>query len=216
VTVGSDPSNRRTWVLSKSLLARHSKYIANIIKQDSEEEEVFIIDLEPGEFQNFVDYMYSSIYSLNTHVTGYRATMDNAMACLLGEKLSAKEYSDAAMRQLYMIFQPLARLRTSNARKSSIKASDIEYICRNTVPHSSTLQQRSGIRKLFFDAVASHWTQVDILNIQAMDTATPNDTVSWFDVYKKYSDFRIMLTSSLKIADVWRTAILRPVDEYIN
>lgn len=216
VIVSSDPSSCRTWILPKSLLARHSTYFADIIKQDGEKQEVMINDLGLREFQNFVDYMHSSIYSLNTSVVAYRAVMENAKAYLLGEKLGVKTYSDAAVRQLYAIFEPLARLRTSNARKSPIRASDIDYICRNTVPSSTKPSNVSGIRKLFFDAVASHWTQFNVLNVDDSNMDTAGDSISWAEVYNAHADFRILLARSLRWADTWRAALLRPVDEYLD
>lgn len=227
ISVGSDTRSRRTWILPKDLLSRHSTLFAAIIQDSNAKEPVTIHDVEPRDFQNFVDYMHSSIYSLNQQALGYRAIRGNTTACLLGIRLGAKPYHDAALRQLYMIFEPLARLRTSNVRKSSIRASDIEFICTNTSPSGSVgntgdkeshgeSELKSGIRQLFFDAVASHWTQSNVLNIGDTRMDTPGDTAAWADMYNAYPDFRITLANSLKMADVWRAALLRPVDEYLN
>ncbi|CAO2648007.1 Nn.00g089290.m01.CDS01 [Neocucurbitaria sp. VM-36] len=230
VIVGSYPQSQRTWILPRALLARHSAFFANHIQDPIAKEPVELQGIEPSDFQNFVDYMHSSIYSLNQQVTGYRAIRANTSACMLGIQLGAKAYHDAALRQLYMIFEPLARLRTSNARKSLIRASDVDFICINTAPSlgESTIINTigeegdnknridSGIRQLFFDAVASHWTQTNVLNIGDTRMDTHGDTATWIDVYNTYTDFRITVANSLMIPNAMRAALLRPVDEYLD
>ena len=227
VSVGSDTRDRKTWKLPKALLARHATFFDALVQDPNAKGPVTIDEVEPRDFQNFVDYMHSSIYSLNQQAPGYRAIRANTTACLLGIRLGAKAYHDAAIRQLYTIFEPLARLRTSNVRKSSIRASDIEFICTHTSPSGSVVNTgdkerqsenkiESGIRQLFFDAVASHWTQSNVLNVGDTRMDTPGDAASWADMYNVYPDFRVTLANSLKMADVWRAALLRPVDEYLN
>ncbi|KAF1842075.1 uncharacterized protein K460DRAFT_261247, partial [Cucurbitaria berberidis CBS 394.84] len=227
VIVGSDSRDRRTWLLSRALLARHSNFFADLFQDPNAKEPVILKDVEPRDFQNFVDYIRSSIYSLNQQTPGYRAIRANTLACLLGIRLGAKAYHDAALRQVYMIFEPLARLRTSNARKSSIRASDVEFICINTSPNGSTTNTvlnesgarnkiNSGIRQLFFDAVASHWTQSNVLNIGDTGMDTHGDTASWSDMYNVYTDFRVTIASSLMMTNSWRAALLRPVEDYLN
>ncbi len=218
VIVGSDPISHRTWTLSKDVLAKHSTYFSNLIQQSPEQSEVTLSDVEPRAFGNLVDYMHSSIYSPNTQIPNYRAIAENSKACVLGEKLGIKAYSDAAIRQLYTLFEPLARLRTSSARKSLIRASDIDYICANTTLCSYMLNLSSyteiGVRQLFFDAVASHWTQNDVLAIGANDV--PGEPITWTHVYNQYTDFRVTLATSIHMTDVWRAAILRPVNDYLK
>jgi hypothetical protein len=191
------------------------------------QEKATLSGIAVGDFQNFVDYMHSSIYSLNTKVPGYRAIRANTDACLLGARLGAKGYAEAAIRQLYHLFEPLARSRDSSAKKSVLRASDIEYIClRTTTPSSNSVEAAeakilAGLRQLFFSALASHWTQRDVITIGALEidfspNDAPNDTTSWSHVYNTYHDFRVYVAASLRFADVWRTALLRPVGEYVD
>jgi hypothetical protein len=159
---------------------------------------VTLTDLDPRAFANFVDYIRSSIYSLNEQIPGFRAIPHNTLAYLLGAQLGAREYAVAAMRQLYMIFEPLARLPTSNARKSSIRATDVEFVWRNT-------QDGDGLRWLFGDAVASHWTAREVYDIE--------DMMGWKDLE---AGFREVLRASLSVLAVRRGELLRPVKEYLN
>jgi hypothetical protein len=197
VIVGSDTLTQRTWHLPKALLARHSTSLAKLC-HNPYRNEVTLTDLDARAFANFVDYMRSSIYSLNEHIPGFRAIRHNTLAYLLGAQLGAQEYADAAMRQLYMIFEPLARLPTSNARKSSIRADDVEFVWRRT-------QDGDGLRRLFGDAVASHWTQRE-----ACDVA---NTTGWKDVDL---GFRESLKASVSVLAVRRGELLRPIGEYLN
>jgi hypothetical protein len=100
VTVGTQNTSQRTWVLPKALLARHSDLFAFLMRECPDREGTELPAVSPVDFANFVDYIHSSIYSLNTQVAGYRATRANTDACLLGVRLEAKSYSDAALIQL--------------------------------------------------------------------------------------------------------------------
>ena len=101
VTVGTQDTCQRTWVLPKPLLARHSELFAFLMREYPDREGTELPAVSPADFANFIDYMHSSIYSLNTQVAGYRATRANTDACLLGVRLEAKNYSDAALTQLH-------------------------------------------------------------------------------------------------------------------
>jgi hypothetical protein len=222
IIVGPDSASRRVWSLSKASLARHSPYFAKLCVNPFKHEVTFE-DVDPRAFANFASYLHSSIYALNQQVPGFRAIHEATKAHLLGEKIGCKPYADAALRQLYGIFEPLARAPTSNARQCSILASDVEYVCRNTTAPStfpSTAapakeQVGLGLRHLFFDALASHWTQQEILNIGPM-MDTPSDTGKWADVYNANTDLRITLASSLNVGDAWRSGLLKGVDDYVD
>lgn len=210
VTVSADPSTQKTWSLSKALLIRHSIFFDSLMRLDPLKEQIVLEHISLRDFQNFVDYLHSSIYSPSTQFPGYRAIHVNASACLLGERFGARAYSDAALRRLYMVFEPLARLRTSNARMSSIRASDIAFVSTSI---SNMPAHISGIRQLLFDSVASHWTQRDALEIGAQDS--PTDTTTWTEVYNTNAGFRSTLAKSLNVLDTWRGDLLRPVEEYL-
>jgi hypothetical protein len=206
ITVGPDPITSRIWHLPRALLTRHSTYLAKYATNPYTHS-ILLRSIEPRDFANFVDYMRSSIYSLNEHVPGYRAIRQNTEAAVLGMKMGSTGYTQAAIRQLHMIFLPLARLKTSNARKSSIRASDVQYVCQAGLG--------GGLRQLLFDAVASHWTQAEVLNIRsAMDM--PGDTTSWADVYNSYPEFRRSIAESLGVGDAGRVTLLKSVEEYIS
>ncbi|KAF2133365.1 hypothetical protein P153DRAFT_363563 [Dothidotthia symphoricarpi CBS 119687] len=219
VTVGANPSTQRTWTLPKSLLARHSTHFAALCASTSLSQTT-LQNTTPQAFQNYVDYMHSSIYTLNPHIVGFRPIHQNTLAAILGEELGAKQYSDAAMRQLHAIFEPLSRMWISHARLSPIRAADVEVVCVRT-------GEGSVLRRLFFDAVTSHWTQTDVLNI-GVGTETDADTdvdagqmgeevaVTWLELYNRYPGFRDALMESLRMKDAWREALLRPVEEYLK
>ncbi|KAF2828449.1 hypothetical protein CC86DRAFT_273620, partial [Ophiobolus disseminans] len=203
ITVGTDPF-QRTWHLPKALLARHSTHLAKLCSNPYRKE-VLLPDIDARAFANFVDYIHSSIYSLNDKVPDFRRLRASTEAAVLGSNLGAKDYADAAIRQLHASFEPLARLRTSNAKRSLIRASDIEYVCRSDV---------DGVRRLFFDGVASHWMQREVLNmVNEMDFK--GDTVTWAQVYDEYEEFRTRMRETLGIVDMSRSALLRPVAEYL-
>lgn len=209
IIVGLSPHKTRTWFLPKSNVARHSGFFADLIQAPDASDGVVRLDFEPHVFQNFVDYMHSSIYSLNTQVTGFRAIRHHTQACLLGIKLECKAYHDAAMRQLYMMFEPLARLPSSRASLSSIRASDVEYVCKNTAP-------QTGLRYLFFNAVAAHWARLDAICIGDEYLDRPGDTTTWGDVYNQNFDFHATIVGSIQYPGLWRGAFLRPMEKYIN
>jgi hypothetical protein len=236
VIAGPDPATCRVWFLPKASLARHSTYFAKLCANPFKHE-VSLEDIDPRDFANFASYLHSSIYALNEQVPNFRAIHEATKAHLVGEKLGCRSYADAALRQLYMIFEPLARLRTSNACKSPLRASDIQFVCQHTtapstipsaaVPEFSGWMRSAGngpekqeqagvgLRYLFFDALASHWTQQEILNIgHSMDS--PSDTARWTDVYNANTDFRITLASSLNVPDAWRLGLLKGAEEYLN
>jgi hypothetical protein len=227
VTVGIEPNSQKAWYLPKDLLARHSTWFASRIHIGAVQENATLSGIASSDFQNLVDYMHSSIYSPNTKVPGYRAIRANTDACLLGARLGARGYTEAAIRQLYHLLEPLARSRDSNAKKSILRASDIEYIYLHTMPPSPFSAEEgeaktlAGLRQLFFSALASHWTQRDVITIGTPEidfspNDAPNDTTSWSHVYNTYHDFRAYVAASLRFADVWRTALLRPVGEYLG
>jgi len=127
-----EPNNQRTWYLPKAKLSRYSDIFKSIIAADDTVSEVELPTISPNSFAEFVSFMHSNIYSINTQVAGYRGVRAHADSCLLAAKLEADEYWEAAMRKLYDLFLPLAKSRTSDAKQSLIRAGDIAYVCVNT------------------------------------------------------------------------------------
>lgn len=60
VVVSSHPATQRIWILPKALLVEHSNYFSNLV-QDPTREEILLQDTLPSDFQNFVDFIHSSI-----------------------------------------------------------------------------------------------------------------------------------------------------------
>jgi hypothetical protein len=220
VTAGTDLASQRTWELPKALVARHSDLIASLLQDSPDMDGIDLPEVKPAVFADFVDYMRSSIYSLNTQVAGYRAIRSNTDACLLGVLLKAKKYSDAALIQLHNLFEPVASYRRSRAKLSLIRASDVEYVCIKTADDSTTAATKShsaaALRELFFDALAAHWTSREILSIGAPALEIPGDTTTWTHVYSEYHDFRVWIVSSAHTPDKERWSYLRPQAEYID
>ncbi|KAF2033608.1 hypothetical protein EK21DRAFT_86098 [Setomelanomma holmii] len=202
VTVG-----QRVWHLPKALVAKHSTYFAQLC-QDLSHDQFTLDHIDANDFANLAAYLHSKIYTLNEHVEGYRAIRSNTTAYLLGAHLGAKAYTDAALRTLYRIFEPLARMNGSNARLSSIRASDVEFVCARTTAGN-------GLRKLFVDAVAARWSELDLVGV-GPDADGLAGGVRWRDVLGNYVDLRERLEGSLGMGDSRRGRILKRVEEYVG
>ncbi|KAL5117526.1 hypothetical protein ACEQ8H_004556 [Pleosporales sp. CAS-2024a] len=210
IVVGAGPTVQRTWYLGRGLLAQHSTQLGEMCTNPFRKS-ITLEDVDVHAFANFVDYMRSSIYALNEQVSGFRRIREGIKACLLGHKLGAKAYSNAAMHSLHMGFQPLAKLTSSNMRLSVIRASDLDLICRNT-SHDDDAAGR-GLRQLLFDAVASHWSKWE-----ANQLASQNDEhmVEWIDLFVKHEDFKLTMLASCRTSDKRRGKLLKPVHHYLS
>jgi hypothetical protein len=217
VTVGTPDAGQRVWQLSKALLAHHSTLFASLFQEYPNREGTDIPTVSPNNFANFVDYMHSNIYSLNTKVAGYRSIRANTDACLLGIRLESKKYSNAALIQLHNLFLPFAKLRFSNAKLTLIRASDIQYVCDQTSSSSITKSfSAAALKQLFFDAIAAHWAARDVLSIGAPHLETVNDSTTWTHVYGEYHDFRVWIVNSAPFPDKRRAEYLLPMSKYLE
>lgn len=226
MTVGIE--TQRTWTLSKAPLAESCWLFYFLFSEDPTISEIHLPTVSPHAFADFVDYIRSSIYSVNTHIAGYRSIRAHTDACLLGIQLDADEYRRAATRALHGLFEPLARARKSNALRSLIRASDIEYICVRTsaaqLVFSSSIPDMwglvKGLQMLFFDALAAHWTQQDVIAISMPGSTSGSskdnlwDVTPWRDLYRRFPKFRAHLVKTGAVADKWRGIILKKVDRY--
>ncbi|KAI4959131.1 hypothetical protein J4E86_002852 [Alternaria arbusti] len=252
IIVGPE-SNQRTWHIPKARLIRHSSMFDGIIAADRKISEVQLPTITPNAFADFVPYMESSVYSPNTVVTGYRSLRAHAEACLLGIKLEASEYWEAGMRELYKLVEPLARSTRSDAKQSLLRASDIAYICANTTAeslrriaiigpvarrpsvgspppprqdrHSQASAGMELLQRLFFDALASHWSQRDVHYIGAQDSPrgggfnrndVPGDSTTWGELCETYPDFKTHMENTGGIQSRYRGSILREVNTYLG
>jgi hypothetical protein len=180
-------------------------------------------DVDPHAFANFVDYMYSSIYSPNTRVPGFRYLRAGRDAAALGSRMGCSEYEDAGVRQVWVLVEGMGKLGSGRSR-SLVRASDIEWVCRNTACRARAYgakkkgDENDGldtVRRLFFDAVASHWTQREVAGM-ADELDNAGDTVSWGHVYDKYYDFGERIRKSMGVVNSMRGGLLRPVEEYCS
>ncbi|KAF1836967.1 hypothetical protein BDW02DRAFT_481469, partial [Decorospora gaudefroyi] len=223
IVVGAPEEGQRTWELPKALLSKHSAFFAAMVKHDSDNEKLEIPTIAPRDFQNFVYFMHSSIYSLNDQVEEYRNIRAHTAACVIGIRLEAKTYFNCALRKLYLIFHTLAKAQFSNARLSPIRASDIEYVCEQTATAPKDSITALKLKQFFFDALAAHWTQSDALFVGYLDSPNgtsnrndaPFDTTTWSHVYNTYPDFRTYMANSAAARDASRVAFLRPENEYL-
>jgi hypothetical protein len=223
VSVGTQGTHvyTRTWHLSRSLLNKHSTAIRRLPEKESK---VALASTNPQIFQNYLNYAYSSIYSLNRliDVSPIRQHTD---AWLLGSVLGSPDFCTASLRALYSISEPCARSECSTAARSPIRAEDIEYVCKESVVGSA-------LRNLYFDAVAAHWTRGEAANIEGLDNDDVDidadagsdengkdgteKKVKWLDLYTAYPDFKSRVFHSLVLSDGKRGVLLRDVDEYAS
>jgi hypothetical protein len=204
--VGTDPAEQRTWTLPLALFSR-SPYLATLARNPPRTT-VRLPDVDPRDFATYIMYLYSGIYTLNPQVPNFRPLHAATRAHLLGLRLHDSVYADAAIRQIHAILLPLARLRTSNAAKSPIRASDIEYV-------GERAKEGSAIRRLFVDAVTSHWAQGECWGAGHVKAERPGE-VKWIDVLAEYSDLRRCLVRTRIVSDRWRGSLLDDVEKYLS
>jgi hypothetical protein len=204
--VGTDPAEQRTWSLPPRLFSR-SPYLAALAR-NAPHTAVRLPDVDPRDFATYVMYLHSGIYTLNPQVPNFRPLHAATRAHLLGLRLHDSVYADAAIRQIHAILLPLAQLRTSNAAKSPIRASDIEYV-------GERAKVGSAIRRLFVDAVSSHWAQGECWGAGHVKAERPGE-VKWIDVLAEYDDLRRCLVNTRVVSDRWRGCLLEDVERYLS
>ncbi|KAH7077662.1 hypothetical protein BKA63DRAFT_592855 [Paraphoma chrysanthemicola] len=179
--------NHRTWYLSKALLARHSTYFATLCLKPTCNAIALDNSVDSTAFANFVDYIHSSIYTLNPQVADFHAIHANCTGYLLGQYLGAATYRDAALCALYALFKPRSSIN-SHAQLSSIRASHVEFVYQHT-------QVGDALRRLFVDAVASHWSSADAVNVglsaAGLSTETESDGAEWASWKVVYGLFKV-------------------------
>lgn len=211
IVVGPKPPSplfnytQRTFYLPKSLLSKHSTFFRDIIDKDVDR--IALPNGDPRMFQNFVDFLHSNIYSLNTAVNNYNPVSHHASAWIVGQLFGCPSFRNAALCKLHTLFEPHASMQGSHATVSPIRPAHIQFVCVNT-------EKDSALRLLFFDAVAAHWTQFEAMNIgNHMDV--DGESVSWLQVYNQFHDFRNTLAFSSGYVDNLRGRLLGDVEEYL-
>ena len=204
--VGTKPAEQRTWTLTPQLLLR-CPYLA-ALSRSSPHTPVHLPDIDPRDFATYMMYLHSGIYTLNPQIPNFRPLHAATRAHLLGLRMHDTVYANAAIRQIHAILLPLAKLRTSNAAKSPIRASDIEFVAERA-------KVGSGIRRLFVDAVSSHWAQGECWGAGHVKDERPGE-VRWADVLAEYNDLRSILVRTRVVNDRWRGSLLGGVDDYLG
>ncbi|CAN9093565.1 unnamed protein product [Alternaria alternata] len=91
--------------------------------------------------------------------------------------------------------------------------------------HSHDVGAMKGLRTLFFDALASHWTRSDVIYIGAQDSPhgggsnkndVPGDSTTWRQVCDMYPDFHFHIAKTSDVQHWWRTSLLKNINTYLN
>ncbi|CAI6340110.1 unnamed protein product [Periconia digitata] len=116
----------------------------------------------PSTFQNLVDFMHSSIYSLNTCSSDYHPLQSHMRAYLLGLYAGATWFSNAALRSIVKFLTPPEVWRWNNSIQTRrvycegiglapFSSDDVAFVC-------TTVQEGDAghlLRVIMFDAVAA-------------------------------------------------------------
>ncbi|RMZ71638.1 integral membrane [Pyrenophora seminiperda CCB06] len=236
VKVGATESTQQGWSLPKTLLCQHSSYFDSMISRSGTTiDKMTFYEFAPRNFANFIHYMRSGIYSAAL-APGDSALRPHIEACLLGAYLGAPRYCEAAIRALYNLLEPAARFEASSAAISQIQADDMAFVCKQAdvslIPLNvkNTEGHIGGLRCLFFDALAAHWMQRDVLGLIKLDNM--DDEVlrprgeagnprlvlrsAWLTIYRSVPDFRIAIRETRSWDDAERGKILKDVDMYLG
>jgi hypothetical protein len=216
VIVGATPENQRTWHLPITLLIQYSTHIRTAYTQQWFNC-IELPNTAPSTFKNFLDFMYSNIYSLNRQAPDYHPVLSNVEAWILGDRIKAVPFQIAAMRSLHDVLAPLANSYSTMAW-SPVRASDVEYVCVHTPASNS-------VRAMIFDAVAAHWHHKEIEyfcresdpdNFNHLNRSISSAYKKWLEVSNKYNDFGARVRSSVKVNKASQHTLLRPIDDYLN
>ncbi|KAG9192883.1 hypothetical protein G6011_11617 [Alternaria panax] len=124
--------------------------------------------------------------------------------------------------------KPLASNNPLNSQTNPI-AEDSSSSAPLTPPrkgyHSHDVGAMKGLRTLFFDALASHWTQRDVIYIGAQNSPrgggnnkndVPGDSTTWRQVCHTYPEFHFHIAKTSGVLLGWRTSLLRHINIYLN
>lgn len=226
VTIRASHGTQRIWYIGKSLLIRHSAKFRTEC-EDPSTISITICHDTFSDFQDFVDFVHSSIYSVNKRVPDYHPIGANLQAWFIGTKFEAHKYQTAALRELYTWIEPLARACSTTIAYTPIRTEDLEFVCLN-------LSDEDIVRTMIIDAFAAHCTQNDAIAVSATllmpnkDTMregapssselpefSPTPHVYWGEMAVKHKDFGRRIVDSQKVADRSRSDFLRPIEEYL-
>ncbi|KAF2644855.1 hypothetical protein P280DRAFT_546272 [Massarina eburnea CBS 473.64] len=202
---GTSPRTQRTWHLPHALLQSH---ITAPLPLDATL--TLPLTLPTSAIQNFVDYIYSSIYTVNKSARDYHSLRTHIRACNVGTLLGATVYHDIALRMVYTQLTLETSLDGSGiGLPSNIGAEDIRIICSETSPGSV-------VRIMMFDSVAAQCSQYCALNFRAyIRMQGENADTVWTELYTTYPDFAARINKSATVENGMRERLLRGVDAYL-
>jgi hypothetical protein len=163
-------------------------------------------EIDPHAFSNFVDYMRSSIYALNPQFASYHPIRSHIDAALLGAKLGAHAYADAAIRKLHMTFEPAAKIETRSMRKCIVTPEIVELV----FSQNEEVGMGLGLKNLVCDAVAASWKRKEVYML------TVGQLEAWKGVYDTCEIFRDTMKNSLRTLGRDRGGLLKPVGTYLK
>ncbi|KNG49455.1 integral membrane protein [Stemphylium lycopersici] len=223
ITVGTSESTSRTWTLSQETLAQHSSYYRRLFAAESSTSHTLLL-ATPHAFANFVDYLHSNIYSTNTQVANYSAMRAHTDACILGAKLGARVYTESAIRALHALFEPLAESESWDERQSTIREADVEYVCIHAEekflpPGVEDVGALTGLRRLFFDALAAHWSRRHVLDlmvcrINAGVGAASRSGATWTSLWFGFPEFAERVGDTWRVMGMYRRGLLKGAEDY--
>lgn len=179
-------SIQQSFLVARRLLMTHSTFMAEKLSDPNSPESlaktVYLSDMHPCIFRAFYRYIVSGICHVDqlrdSHVVGTQI-----LVWVCGGKLGCKSLQDVVLRQLYAELEPAARSLRSNRTVLTIRPDDVQLVCTHTAPNSP-------LRRLLFDAIVSHYTSADLMNL---GWSVPLNRTTWLDMYQKYSDFNAMI-----------------------
>ncbi|KAF1974777.1 hypothetical protein BU23DRAFT_635576 [Bimuria novae-zelandiae CBS 107.79] len=223
---------QRTWPIRTALLTTHSTFFRTRCSDPLEAP--ISLDLPSSmalsTFQDFVDFIHSSIYSPSKLAPDYHVVGTHLCSWVLGTHLGAEQYKTAALHEVYTWLEPLARSANKGRGYNVVRAVDVAFLC-------SATEEGDVMRAMVIDAVVAHWSQRDVLAIDAAlmnaqiqsssphpgsfvavfagEAASDGDEQAWVTLYTAHQSFRKRVQSSRNVSERHRGRLLREVEEYI-
>ncbi|PVH94812.1 hypothetical protein DM02DRAFT_618340 [Periconia macrospinosa] len=131
----------------------------------------------PSTFQNLVDYMHSNIYSLNTHRSDYHPLQSHMRAYLLGVRIGATSFANAALRSLCKLVKPGPRWTYINGTTKRVlgegiaaapfRAADVAFVCEGQeASEKEDAVGKARLKSVMFDAVAAWLTISEVFGFE--------------------------------------------------
>lgn len=221
-TVYASPTEQQVYWMKKRILAQNSGYFRDQFSNNTEP--LAVVCESMSTFQDFVDYMHSNVFHVNTRTRNFQAVRAYISAWTLGAELGAYSYQTAALFKLHVEVDPATKVVPKHAATCPIGIEDADSILkgRNRV---------YSLNAIVMDAIAAYWTQEEVIALTKSYTPEPElkgfggreqDVTpgrpaepTWEKLYATYSLFRNRMESSTKVEDNRRCYLLRPFYDYV-